>query len=62
MTIPHICLASSKEAEKMKEYSEVFSGERRVGEVEVYGSMSHGWMGTMSDLTKTENVKEFERG
>ncbi|KAL6715288.1 hypothetical protein ACLMJK_007553 [Lecanora helva] len=62
MVIPHICLASSGEAEKVKPYAEVFSGEGRVGEVETYSSMSHGWMGTKSDLSKEENVMEFERG
>ena len=46
----------------MKQYSKVFSGEGRVGEVDTYGSMSHGWMGAKSDLSKEENVKEFERG
>ena len=66
MTIPHICLASSGEAEKVKQYAEVLSGEGRVGEVDTYGSMPHGWMGAKSDLNKEENVeenvKEFERG
>ncbi len=62
MTIPHICLASSGEAEKVKQYAEAFSGEGRTGEVDTYDSMSHGWMGAKSDLSKEENVKEFERG
>ena len=62
MIVPHICLASSGEAEKVKQYAEVFSGEGRVGEVDTYASMSHGWMGTLSDLSKEENVIEFERG
>ena len=62
MTIPHICLASSGEAERVKEYADVFSSDGRVGEVDTYTSMSHGWMGTKSDLSKEENVKEFERG
>ena len=62
MTIPHICLASSGEREKVKQYAEVFSGQERVGEVDTYGSMSHGWMGAKSDLSKEENLNEFERG
>ena len=62
MTVPHICLASSGEAEKVKQYAEVFSGDGRVGEVDTYSSVSHGWMGAKSDLSKEENVKEFERG
>ena len=61
MIIPHVCLASSGEAEKMKQYTEVLSGEGRVGEVDTYSSMSHGWMGGKSDLRKEENVKGFER-
>lgn len=46
----------------MKQYAEVFDGEDRVGEVDTYGSMSHGWMGAKSDLSKEENVDGFERG
>ena len=46
----------------MKQYAEVFSGQGRVGEVDTYGSMSHGWMGAKSDLSKEENLNEFERG
>ena len=60
--IPHICLASSGEREKVNQDAEVFSGQGHVGEVDTYDSMSHGWMGAKSDLSKEENLNEFERG
>ena len=62
ITIPHIVLGSKKEAESIKQYADVFSAKGRSGEVDVYMTMSHGWMGTLADLTKPENVKEFEKG
>ena len=63
MTIPHICLASPGEsAEVVKQYAEVLSSDGRVGEVETYHSMFHGWMGAKSNLQNPENAKEFERG
>ena len=62
MTTPSICLASSGEAEKVKQYAEVFSGESSIGEVVTHGSMSHGWMGAKSNLRNQENLNEFERG
>jgi hypothetical protein len=63
MTIPHICLASPGEsAEVVKQYADILGGEGKIGEVETYSSMFHGWMGAKSNLQNVENAKEFERG
>lgn len=63
MTIPHICLASPGEPKDVvKQYAEVLSSEGRIGEVETYSSMFHGWMGARSNLQDAENAKESERG
>ena len=61
-TIPHICLASPGEpAEVVKQYAEVLSQNGKVGEVETYGEMFHGWMGAKSNLLDEKNRVEFER-
>ena len=60
-TIPHLCLASSGEVEKIKQYEEVFCKSEFGGEMEVYGSMARGWMGTKSNLKDAYNIREFER-
>ncbi|KAI9829316.1 MAG: hypothetical protein M1819_006379 [Sarea resinae] len=65
MTIPHICLCSPDEpADIVKAYSDILTAPEsgKVGEVELYGTMFHGWMGARADLKNEENVKEFERG
>ncbi len=63
ITIPHICLASPGEAaEVVKQYADILGGEGKIGEVETYSSMFHGWMGARSNLQDAENMKEFERG
>ena len=63
MTIPHICLASNDEpADVVKEYAMVLSSEGKVGHVEIYETMFHGWMGARAKLDDEENEKEFERG
>ena len=63
MTIPHICLASPGEAaEVVKQYAHILGGEGKIGEVETYSSMFHGWMGARANLQDAENLKEFERG
>lgn len=63
ITIPHIVLASNGEDEAVvKEYAEVLSGPGKVGEVETYGTMHHGWMGGRADLKNADNLKEYERG
>jgi hypothetical protein len=43
----------------VKEYAEVFAG--KIGDVETYGSMHHGWMGARADL-KDDNLQEYKRG
>jgi hypothetical protein len=63
ITIPHIVLASNGEDPAVvKEYAEVFSQSGKVGEIETYGTMHHGWMGARADLGNADNLKEYERG
>lgn len=63
IVIPHIVLASKGEdAEIVKQYSEILTGEGKHGEVETYATMHHGWMGARANLQDDENLKEYERG
>lgn len=63
IAIPHIVLASKDEnAAVVREYEEVFSQPGKVGEIETYGTMHHGWMGGRADLKNADNLKEYERG
>ncbi|MCJ1302963.1 hypothetical protein MMC08_005768 [Hypocenomyce scalaris] len=64
ISIPHICLAASTDNEEggVDAYAEVFSQERRIGHVETYGTMFHGWMGARANLEDEANAKKFERG
>ncbi|RFU30725.1 hypothetical protein B7463_g5633, partial [Scytalidium lignicola] len=64
ISIPHIVLASNgEEPALVKEYEEVFApGKGKVGEIETYGTMHHGWMGARADLKNADNLKEYERG
>ena len=63
LTIPHLVLASPGEpAEIVKEYADIFASGEKIGEVETYSTMFHGWMGARADLQNEENVKEYERG
>lgn len=56
-------LASNGEDEVVvKQYAEVFASEGKIGEVETYGTMHHGWMGARADLKNEANLKEYERG
>lgn len=63
ITIPHILLASKGEdVGIVKEYSEILGGADKIGEVETYGTMHHGWMGARANLADEDNLKEYERG
>jgi dienelactone hydrolase len=63
LTIPHIVLASPGEpVDIVNAYGEIFKRGDKVGEVETYHTMFHGWMGARADLQNPENAKEFERG
>src|SRR5277367_2374615 len=63
LTIPHIILASPGEpVEVLNAYAEIFKNGDKVGEVETYHTMFHGWMGSRANLQNPENAKEFERG
>jgi len=63
LTIPHIVLASPGEpVEVLNAYAEIFKSGDKVGEVETYHTMFHGWMGARANLQNPENAKEFERG
>ena len=56
-------MASNGEDEAVvKEYAEILSGPGKIGEVETYGTMHHGWMGARADLKNEANFKEYERG
>ncbi|KAI0880507.1 alpha/beta-hydrolase [Annulohypoxylon maeteangense] len=63
LTAPHICLASPGEpADIVAQYKEILEKPGRVGVVETYESMFHGWMGARANLDDENNKKEFERG
>lgn len=63
MTIPNICLASYNEpADVVKEYAKVLDSEGKIGHVEIYETMFHGWMGARANLEDAENEKEFDGG
>ena len=62
-TVPHICLASPGEpADVVAAYKEIFSRPGKVGVVETYTTMFHGWMGARANLAKEDNLAEYERG
>lgn len=46
----------------VKEYAKVLDSEGKIGHVETYETMFHGWMGARANLEDAENEKEFERG
>ena len=63
LTIPYILLASKDEAaDVVAEYAKILKQDGKVGVVETYGTMFHGWMGARADLQDEENATEFERG
>ncbi len=63
LTAAHICLASPGEpADVVAQYKEILSRPGKVGEVETYESMFHGWMGARANLSDDNNIKEYERG
>lgn len=63
LTAPHIILASKDEsAEAVEEHKTLLSQPGKIGEVETYSSMHHGWMGARADLADADNVKEYTRG
>jgi len=63
MAIPHICLASPGEpADIVAEYAEIFKRTGKIGVVETYDKMYHGWMGTRAELADEEKKREYERG
>ncbi|OTA66037.1 dienelactone hydrolase family protein [Hypoxylon sp. EC38] len=63
LTVPHICLASSKEpADVVTQYKEILAKPGKTGVVETYETMFHGWMGARANLEDEKNKSEFERG
>ncbi|EFX00698.1 dienelactone hydrolase family protein [Grosmannia clavigera kw1407] len=63
LTAPYILLASKDEpAEVVEEYRTLLSQPGKIGEVETYPDMHHGWMGARADLANASNVKEYTRG
>ncbi|KAI1456265.1 alpha/beta-hydrolase [Annulohypoxylon moriforme] len=63
LTAPHICLASPGEpADIVAQYKEILSRPGKIGVVETYETMFHGWMGARAKLDDEANKTEFERG
>jgi dienelactone hydrolase len=63
LTIPHLILASPGEpADTVSQYAEIFKSGEKIGEVETYQTMFHGWMGARADLQNPEFAKGFEQG
>lgn len=63
LTIPHLILASPGEpADVVSQYAEIFKSGEKIGEVETYHAMFHGWMGARADLQNPEYAKGFEQG
>lgn len=63
LNVPFICLASPGEpADVVAEIKEVFSKPGKIGHVETYDTMFHGWMGARANLKDEANLKEYERG
>ncbi|KAF4448024.1 dienelactone hydrolase family protein [Fusarium austroafricanum] len=61
--VPHILLASPGEPEDVvAQYNEILSQPGKIGEVETYSTMFHGWMGARAKLDDEKNVQEYERG
>lgn len=63
LTVPYICLASPGEpADIVAQYKEILSRPGKVGVVETYTTMFHGWMGGRAKLDDEKNRAEYERG
>ena len=63
LNVPHICLASPDEpADVVAEVKEILSRPGKVGHVETFDAMFHGWMGARANLKDEANLKEYERG
>lgn len=63
LNVPHICLASPGEpADVVAQVKEVLSKPGKIGHVETYETMFHGWMGARANLEDEKNLKEYERG
>ncbi|KAK6075514.1 carboxymethylenebutenolidase [Seiridium cupressi] len=63
LTVPYLCLASPGEpADVVAQYKEILSKPGKVGMVETYDSMFHGWMGGRAKLDDEKNRAEYERG
>lgn len=63
LTVPYICLASPGEpADAVVLYKEILAKPGKVGVVETYDSMFHGWMGARAKLDDEKNRAEYERG
>ncbi|KAI1759512.1 alpha/beta-hydrolase [Hypoxylon sp. FL1150] len=63
LTAAYICLASPGEpVEAVKQYAEILARPGKVGVVETYKDMFHGWMGARANLGDEKNKSEYERG
>jgi dienelactone hydrolase len=63
LNAPHILLASPGEpADIVAEYKKILSQPGKIGEVETYDTMFHGWMGARANLKDEANLSEYRRG
>ncbi|KAI1781534.1 alpha/beta-hydrolase [Hypoxylon cercidicola] len=63
LTAPYICLASPGEPpEAVEKYKEILAKPGKIGVVETYTDMFHGWMGARANLGDEKNKSEYERG
>ena len=63
ITIPHILLASMDEDPAIVEdYSKFLSEPGKIGIVETYSAMNHGWMGANNSFSTSNELHGYFRG
>lgn len=63
LTVPHILLASPGEpADVVAQCKEILTKPGKIGVVETYEDMFHGWMGARAKLEDEKNNSEYKRG
>ncbi|MCJ1396076.1 hypothetical protein MMC18_008964 [Xylographa bjoerkii] len=63
ITIPHILLASKDEdPEIVQDYREYLSGPGKIGIVETYSKMHHGWMGANNSFSTSDELQGYFEG
>ncbi|MCJ1403313.1 hypothetical protein MMC11_006536 [Xylographa trunciseda] len=60
ITIPHIMLASKDEdPDIVEDYREYLSGPGKIGVVEIYSKMHHGWMGANNTFSTSDELHGY---